>query len=147
MEEGASTESFEIGIILPQTGSGASSGESMEAGINLAVGDLNAYMESTGAPLRMEAIFRDSETDPSTALVQLEDLYQQGIRHVIGPYSSANCAAVLDYADENEIVLVSPSSEASSLAIANDNLFRLVPTLLLDTLQDCSDVSVCQWFA
>lgn len=88
------SDNFEIGMLLPLTGSAASAGESVEAGLMLAMVDFNANMAATGDPLRIETTFRDTETNPQTALAQLEDLYNQGIRHVIGPYSSANCAAV-----------------------------------------------------
>lgn len=50
-----------------------------------------------------------------------------GIRIVIGPDSSAEVEAVKAYADENDILVISPSSTAISLAIPADNVFRFVP--------------------
>lgn len=70
----------------------------------------------------------DTGADPETALRQLKELSGSGIRFFIGPYSSADAAAVLDYANQQGITLLSPSSVAGSLAIADDNLFRLVPS-------------------
>ena len=45
----------------------------------------------------------------------------------VGPSTSGNTGRVLDYANENGVVLVSPSATAPSLSIENDNLFRLAP--------------------
>jgi branched-chain amino acid transport system substrate-binding protein len=50
-----------------------------------------------------------------------------GIRIVIGSGSSAEVEAVKAYADENDILVISPSSTAISLAIPGDNVFRFVP--------------------
>jgi branched-chain amino acid transport system substrate-binding protein len=49
------------------------------------------------------------------------------VRIVIGPATSAAVKAVKDFADENDVLLISHSSTAPSLAIAGDNLFRFVP--------------------
>jgi branched-chain amino acid transport system substrate-binding protein len=72
-------------------------------------------------------LIKDTGTDPGTALQKLMELKDAGIKYVIGPYTSANAEAVLPYANENEIFLLSPSSVASSIAISGDNLYRLLP--------------------
>jgi branched-chain amino acid transport system substrate-binding protein len=54
-------------------------------------------------------------------------LASKGIQIVIGPSTSANVAAVKDYADENGILILSSSSTAPSLSIPHDNVFRFVP--------------------
>src|SRR5918996_3768817 len=52
---------------------------------------------------------------------------ENGIRIVIGPATSANVEPIKDYAAINDIIIMSHSSTAPSLAVAGDNLFKFVP--------------------
>ena len=61
------------------------------------------------------------------ALAAIKDLDKHGVNVVIGPQSSSELAAVKAYADQHDILVISQGSTASSLAIANDNLFRMCP--------------------
>lgn len=122
------TSKMKIGFLVPASGSGASIGESCIAGAKLALQDANDYLSSTGSALQAELILKDTETNPDKALEQLKALYAEGIRVVIGPYASANAAAALDFANQKGMLLLSPGSQAGSIAIPDDNLFRLVPS-------------------
>ncbi len=75
----------------------------------------------------VKIIIKDTESDSETALEQLKELDEMGIKIVIGPQSSNEAEAVLDYATRNGIILLSTASTAPSLAVSDDNLFRLVP--------------------
>ena len=122
------TGKLKIGILLPLTGTAASAGESAQAAANMAIQDVNKYLTSIGSDLSAEGVIKDTGTDPGTALQALQELDDAGVRFVVGPYSSTNAAAILDYANQHGIILLSPASVASSLAVADDNLFRLVPS-------------------
>ena len=56
---------------------------------------------------------------------KLKKLASEGIRIVIGPATSAELKEVKEYADKNEIILISHSSTAPSLNFT-DNIFRFV---------------------
>jgi branched-chain amino acid transport system substrate-binding protein len=116
-----------IGALLPLTGTLSSFGESAEASLRLAVDDVNNQLAKSGSSSRVGLVIEDTKTDPNVAREKLMDLASKGIRIVIGPATSANVAAVKEYADENGILIVSSSSTAPSLAIPNDNVFRFVP--------------------
>ena len=116
-----------IGALLPLTGTSSSTGEEAEASLRLAVDDVNNQFAKTGLPTRVGLIIEDTKTDPAVALEKLEDLASKGIRVVIGPSTSAAVAAVKEYADKNDILIVSSSSTAPSLAIPDDNVIRFVP--------------------
>ena len=116
-----------IGALLPLTGTSSSTGEEAEASLRLAVDDVNNQFAKTGLSTRVGLIIEDTKTDPAVALEKLKDLASKGIRLVIGPSTSAAVAAVKEYADENDILIVSSSSTAPSLAIPNDNVIRFVP--------------------
>jgi branched-chain amino acid transport system substrate-binding protein len=64
---------------------------------------------------------------PANALTRLMAMAANGDQYVIGPQTSSEAAAVRDYANAHNIILISQGSTASSLAIAGDNLFRLAP--------------------
>jgi branched-chain amino acid transport system substrate-binding protein len=116
-----------IGALLPLSGTLSSFGESDEASLELAVEDVNGQLANSGSSSRVGLIIEDTKTDPNVAREKLVDLASKGIRIVIGPSTSAAVAAVKDYADENDILIVSSSSTAPSLSIPNDNVFRFVP--------------------
>ena len=116
-----------IGALLPLTGTSSSTGEEAEASLRLAVDDVNNQFAKTGLSTRVGLIIEDTKTDPAVALEKLEDLASKGIRIVIGPSTSAAVAAVKEYADENDMLIISSSSTAPSLAIPNDNVIRFVP--------------------
>ena len=127
-DETITEDTLQIGLLLPLSGAAASAGESARAGATLAMQDVNDFLSSGGSGLRVEFTIKDTGADPETALQQLMELAGEGSRFVIGPYSSADAAATVDYANQEGVILLSPSSVASSLAIADDNLFRLVPS-------------------
>jgi branched-chain amino acid transport system substrate-binding protein len=116
-----------IGALLPLTGTLSSFGESAEASLKLAVDDVNNQLAKSGSSSRVGLVIEDTKTDPNVAREKIMDLASKGIRIVIGPATSANVAAVKEYADENGILIVSSSSTAPSLAIPDDNVFRFVP--------------------
>ncbi|MFL6492715.1 MAG: ABC transporter substrate-binding protein [Nitrososphaera sp.] len=122
-----STNTILIGALLPITGTLSSFGESSEASLRLSVEDVNNQLAKSGSSSRVGLVIEDTKTDPNVAREKLMDLASKGIRIVIGPATSANVAAVKDYADENGILIVSSSSTAPSLSIPNDNVFRFVP--------------------
>jgi branched-chain amino acid transport system substrate-binding protein len=127
---GAEQAQSSIGALLPLTGSLSSYGETSLTSLQLAA-------QTAGVELRIE----DTETSPEVALEKLEVLHDAGIRVVIGPYSSAEVQAVIDYANKNDMILMSPLSTARTLAIPNDNLFRFTP----DDEQEAVALAALAW--
>jgi len=116
-----------IGSVLPITGAGSSVGESAYAAIQLAVDDITKSFITQGIKANVAVFVEDSETDPDVAVQKISSFADLGVNICIGPYSSSSVSAVKDYADNNELLIVSPASVSTSLAIAGDNIFRLVP--------------------
>lgn len=115
-------EAVRIGALLPLSGSLESYGEASEAALEMARDAINE-----DATVKVELVVKDTTTDPDTALAMLEELHDDGITVVIGPYASSEVAAVKDFADANGVVLVSPLSTAGSLAVPDDNVYRFTP--------------------
>jgi branched-chain amino acid transport system substrate-binding protein len=116
-----------IGGLFSLTGDATTLGTASEAALNLAIHDINVELEALNSPYRAMASIEDTGLSAHSVLDDLKDLDASNVRFVIGPQSSAEAAAILPYANENQIVLVSQGSTASSLAIAGDYLFRLAP--------------------
>ena len=117
---------IKIGALLALTGTGYSSGQCLESSLELARQDIQEYYESIGIKCSVILVIADTKTDTAEALVQLKRFYDQGIRLVIGPYSSGEVHALKSYAGAHNMLIVSPSSVAVSLAIPGDNVFRFV---------------------
>ena len=126
-EKSMAGDSVKIGALLPLSGVSASSGKSTETALVKAFEDVNAYFSDTNSSIRFDLVIQDTESDPATSLEKLKLLAKNNIRIVIGPATSADVEAIKDYADKNDIIVMSHSSTAPSLAIEGDNIFRFVP--------------------
>jgi len=115
-----------VGALVDLTGGNASSDKALQAGLEVALEDLDRYLSEQGADFRLKLSLIDGESDAGLALAKLQTLESQGIRVVIGPGSSESLARIKDYADQHGIVLISPSSTAPSLAL-EDNIVRTAP--------------------
>jgi branched-chain amino acid transport system substrate-binding protein len=120
-DDGASRGDFTVGALLPLTGDLASYGESSNAALEEAVSNF----EEDGWNITLSV--EDTRSDPAGALDGLTSLHDEGVRLVIGPYSSSEVREVKDFADENGIILISPLSTAGSLAVPDDNVLRFTP--------------------
>jgi len=116
-----------LGALLSLSGASATLGESEEAGLKVALRDVNESFKKTHTNLGVGLIIEDTHTNPAFGIKELKDLASKGIRIVIGPSTSAELEAIKDYANNNGIILLSPSSTAPLLATPGDNIFRLVP--------------------
>lgn len=130
-----SAGSVEVGALLPLTGALSSYGETSQAAIQDAVVTLD------GQGLSVAVDYEDTNSDPAVALTKLKSLQARGVRVVIGPYSSSEVKAVLDYANAQGMLLLSPLSTARSLAIPDDNLLRFTP----DDEQEGAAMAALAW--
>jgi branched-chain amino acid transport system substrate-binding protein len=117
-------KSVYIGAALPLTGGLQSYGISAKNAIELAVEDANKMCPDFEFKLLVE----DTGTDPKQALEKIQTLYAKGARLIVGPMSSREVSAVKSFADQNKILIFSPSSTSPLLAIPDDWVYRIVPT-------------------
>ncbi|MEM3194219.1 MAG: ABC transporter substrate-binding protein [Candidatus Bathyarchaeia archaeon] len=120
------TVEYKIGVTLPLTGELADVGVQWKTVVEMAIEDLNAEMKRYGIRAKFTAVIHDDKTLPTEALVAVQTLHQMGIKVIIGPAASSQVKAVKSYADDNKIVIISPSSTSPTLAIPNDYIFRTV---------------------
>ncbi len=115
-----------IGVLVPVTGDLASFGESSRVAAELAADDINVDFASAGIKFRVNPLILDTESNPEAALILLKVLKKLDCRIVTGLISSAELEEMKDYADANDIVIISQASTAPDLSIPNDNIYRLV---------------------
>lgn len=110
---------LKVGALVPLTGRLAEIGQTAVATLEVSKDDFQKNY-----PVTMELVIEDTGSDPVQALQKLQVLQQQGIRVVVGPFGSEEVSAVLPFANQNQILLISPTSTAPSLA-QDDMLFRV----------------------
>lgn len=118
---------YVIGAILPFTGSLSSVGKSVKIALEIAENDVNAYFEEMNSSSSFRLLMADSKTSAEDSLVAIKRLHERGANIILGPATSTAVSAVKEYADLNNIVLISYASTSPLLSIEGDNLFRLVP--------------------
>ncbi len=123
----AAVNEVEIGALLSLTGNWSSLGLTSQKAIQLAIDDVNAYMEQKGTATRFTGMVYDTKLDTAIAKLAMTDVVRVKTKYIIGPQSSAELATIKPIADQNEILVVSQGSTASSLAIPSDGIFRFCP--------------------
>lgn len=113
-----------VGAVLPLDGAWATLGQNAKVALDSALESVNFYLKKDN--LQLELVVENSGSDAGKALVALQALHAKGVRAVIGPMTSDEAAVLVDYANSHDMLIVSPSSTAVSLALP-DNLFRMVP--------------------
>ncbi|MGI0000574.1 MAG: ABC transporter substrate-binding protein, partial [Nitrososphaeraceae archaeon] len=118
---------FVVGAILPFTGSFSSLGKSVKVALEKAEYDVNKHFEKMNSSSHFTLLMANSKTTPEETLVAIKKLHEHGANIIVGPSIGSTVLAAKEYADANNITLISYSSTSSSLSIEGDNLFRLVP--------------------
>jgi branched-chain amino acid transport system substrate-binding protein len=121
---------FVVGAILPFTGSFSSIGKPITVALEKAEYDVNKHFEdinSSSSSPHFTLLMADSKSSPEGSLVAIKRLHENGANIIVGPAFGATVNAAKEYADANNIILISYSSTSSLLSIKGDNLFRLVP--------------------
>lgn len=121
-----------IGGLFSLTGNWATLGVTSKAAMEVGIEDVNTYLAAGITGMHFKSTISDTKLDPDNALTALTSMKAAGVEVVVGPQSSAEVAALKSYVDANNILLISQSSTAGTLAIPGDNIFRLTPS---DTLE------------
>jgi len=116
-----------LGAILDLSGDYSEEGLAGRAAIGLAIDDLNRRYESIGSPVHFACNYVDTHLDTVLTLAAAREMYDQGIRLLVaGPNNSAGLQAVNSFINEHRMLALTCFSSASSLAIPNDYIFRLI---------------------
>ena len=119
---------FVVGGLFSLTGNLQALGQSSKTAMEIAVEDANTAAKSKGLAIRFTPLIYDTKLDPAKAVEGIQMMAGKGIRFVVGPQSSSELVAIKSFADGRNIVVISQSSTAGSLAVAKDNIFRFCPS-------------------
>ncbi|MBC7591455.1 MAG: ABC transporter substrate-binding protein [Salinibacterium sp.] len=122
--------SLKIGTILPQSGALAFLGPPEEAGVALAVKEIN----DADLGITVEPVYRDSgDTTTDTATVSVTDLLSQDVTAIVGAASSGVSLTVIDQITAAGVVQFSPANTSPTFTDYEDNglYWRNAPSDLL----------------
>ncbi|MBQ9149004.1 MAG: ABC transporter substrate-binding protein [Oscillospiraceae bacterium] len=114
---------IKIGMTGPLTGDAAQYGTAVEAGIEIAVEEINAAAGEDG--LKIEFQSEDDEADGEKAVSGYKILKDWGMQVFIGTVTSGACNAVAPETVEDEIFLLTPSASAVEVATAGANTYQM----------------------
>lgn len=111
---------IKIGFIGPLTGDVSAYGDGERKGIDLAVEQLNLEGHN------IEVIYEDDQCDPKLATLAINKLiYTDDVDVIIGPTCSSAMLAIAPIAEENEVILISPTAGSDEISDAGDFIFRV----------------------
>jgi len=114
---------IEIGVIGPLTGEGATYGQAMKMGIEIAIEKINET-----SPFKFKALYRDSKLTPKDAIGAFNYLVNsEKVPVILGAAGSSISLSMLPFANEKKVILFSSISTADNLSIENDYFFRNIP--------------------
>jgi branched-chain amino acid transport system substrate-binding protein len=113
-----------IGFVASLTGSTSELGVNGRNGLLLAVADVNAAGGVNGR--RVEVQVRDDQNDPATGLAIDQELYDRGIRFLIGHMTSNMAALSLPYITKQQMLLINPTMSGTSLLGRDDGCISVV---------------------
>lgn len=119
-------EPIKVGGAFGLSGRHYDLGVSGRNGATLAVEDLNAAGGIGGR--RLELLVRDDQQDPEAARRAVQGLVDQGVVAIIGHMTSSMTEATLPLANQAHVLLVSPTTSASSFQGLDDWLVMLYPS-------------------
>jgi len=118
---------LKIGGLIELTGDLGPWGPMYKAALELAESDINSWLKEIGADFTIDVVIEDVASDPDVTLEKMKSLHAAGVLFFVGPTSSAELSAIKEYADANQLLVISHSSTAVSLSIEDDFIFRTCP--------------------
>jgi len=121
--------------LFPLTGILSTYGENSMEAARLAATDVNKWLEAEGRNWRLRFEIDDTATEGPVGLRKMQSWFGEGVMFFAGPLASGVVRDCLDFANANQILIISPSSTHPALAIENDWLFRFCYDETIDTIQ------------
>jgi len=134
---------IKIGALFSySTGEWTTLGKTSKSAVSISETRVNSYLASISSGNRVSVTYGDTYLNADSALAQMRRMYAAGIRVVIGPQSSSECAKIKPFADSSGMVVISQGSTAGSLSIPDDNIFRFCP---VDSMEAKASVALMKY--
>lgn len=121
-------ETVQIGVVSSMT-----SGLEIDNGLyNEIIGaDINDYASKLGYDVEFEFLVDDAAGQAAIHLEKVQSFKSMDLELMVAGYWSSMAQAALNYVNENDMIMVSPMSTSPTLEIPDDNLFRTVPSSIV----------------
>lgn len=120
-----------VGFIGPITGAVAAYGIQANNGVKVAVDEINKNGGVNGEKLVLKVF--DDAADPKQGVSAANQLIGEGIQYVIGPVTSNSALPVSNMLEENDVLMITPSSTTPELS--NRGLWNVLRTIGRDDQQ------------
>ncbi len=114
---------IKIGMTGPLTGGAAVYGTAVEAGMQIAVEEINAAAGENG--LKVEFKSADDEHDGEKALNAYNSLKDWGMQFFAGAVTTGPCLTIAPEAVDNKIFMMTPSGSSDKIALSGSNVFQM----------------------
>ena len=122
-KEKADPKVLKIGMSGPLTGGAAVYGTAVEAGMKIAVEEINAAAGEDG--LKIEFNSQDDEHDSEKALNAYNTLKDWGMQVFAGAVTTSPCLAIAPSTVEDQIFMMTPSGSSDKIALSGSNIFQM----------------------
>lgn len=93
--------------------------------------DLNEYLAKLEQDITVEILIDNADSQSSIHLEKVQSFKSIDVNLMIAGEWSGQAQAALSYVNDNDMLMVSPSSTSPLLCLPDDNLFRLCPSDLV----------------
>ncbi len=114
---------IKIGMTGPLTGGAAVYGTAVEAGMKIAVEEINAAAGENG--LKIEFKSADDEHDNEKALNAYNTLKDWGMQFFAGAVTTGPCLSIAPEAVNDKIFMMTPSGSSDKIALSGSNIFQM----------------------
>jgi branched-chain amino acid transport system substrate-binding protein len=115
---------IKIGALLPLTGDNGSYGVDCRKGMELALEEYNAANKQ-----KVVIFFEDTKAEPKTAVTAINKLItMNNPKIILGDMFSNTTLAVAPIAQQNGIVLITPTAALETIPATGDHIFTIYPT-------------------
>ncbi len=118
-----SSEPIKIGVISPISGGLAAYGEAVNNGIKLAIEEINAKGGVLNRELQVIA-YMDDKADSTEGANSFNKLVSDGAKAIIGSVTSGVTAGLATLADEQGMLLLTPTATADTVTEGTTSVFR-----------------------
>ena len=117
-----------IGVVLPLTGHLSSVGMVVNNGLQLAFAEINQSSLLSGSKIKF--IMEDNRSTPEGSVEAYNKLiHRDGVSVIIGPFTSSATREAFPIAQQNQVVVISPTSAAHGLSEIGLFVFRTILTV------------------
>lgn len=122
------SEPIKIGVVATLSGENSKLSSSGINGLDIAIDEINQSGGIDGRPL--ELIIKETEDDPDKAMKRDEELISEGVKIVIGPFTSGMVTRTIEYINSQDMLVLGPTASVDTLEGKDDHYIRFIGSAL-----------------